>query len=449
MCGTCEVKDDFIGQTFPTPKGGVLTVVGDNGLKGDKNRYKVTCSICSLDTELFPDLFYCVKSKLVNGQCPCGCAFNPKWKESQVEIRIKRKLSQEGDDKFCGWVGEKYQNNNTKAIIFCSVHNKDYTVTSSNFFKDRKCPDCGHEKRKHTKRIHPDVLISRIKSKIEKDNLDVFFGLVPHEGEIIDTRVKLKLFCKTHNSMYDTTSYDSFMRGSRCPDCGYDMKAENRRLSTEDAIFQIESSIKLNLYNSRFLRFDTPTGVYKNWKTMVVLYCQDHDKEYSVMYNKLVCRDQGCPSCATHGYQPAKHGHLYVTNWKNNDKDTNEFFKIGISNDYTRRMKEQSRKTSYKPHQLIVFKFEDGSIPPKLERLTKPYRQDMEHPIIAVEEFSDGTTEILQNWIDIIKILPDLIDSIRQNGYTPEIEVGKRLYNKLIKLDKADMVQVILDHIYK
>ncbi|ATI18084.1 hypothetical protein [Aeromonas phage AS-sw] len=73
----------------------------------------------------------------------------------------------------------------------------------------------------------------------------------------------------------------------------------------------------------------------------------------------------------------------------------------------------------------------------------------MEHPIITPDEFVDGATEILQNWIDIIKILPELIDTIREKGHTPEIEVGKRLYNKLIKLDKDQMAKVILDHLYK
>jgi hypothetical protein len=33
------VVDDFIGNTFPTPKGCTLTVVSVNGLKGSKKRY--------------------------------------------------------------------------------------------------------------------------------------------------------------------------------------------------------------------------------------------------------------------------------------------------------------------------------------------------------------------------------------------------------------------------
>ena len=40
-------EDDFIGTTFPTPKGGVLTVLYDNGLKKNKKKYILNCSICT------------------------------------------------------------------------------------------------------------------------------------------------------------------------------------------------------------------------------------------------------------------------------------------------------------------------------------------------------------------------------------------------------------------
>lgn len=48
------MKDNFIGRTFTTPQGGVLTVVDDNKLKCKSKRYICTCSICSKDEELWP-----------------------------------------------------------------------------------------------------------------------------------------------------------------------------------------------------------------------------------------------------------------------------------------------------------------------------------------------------------------------------------------------------------
>lgn len=359
MCGSCEIKDDFIGQTFPTPKCGVLTVVGvvgksKNGIK----IYTSTCSICSEDKELFPELFESRKVPLVNGSVPCGCSKKPVWKPFQVEIIVGRLCVEVGYE-YLGFP-DGYKNNRSKFEYNCPVHGKQ------------------------------------------------------------------------------KVSYDCFVnQGSRCPDCGIESKRNP----------EAEAIVKELCEKEGYEYLGFPDG-YKNCYSKFSYNCPVHGKQ-EVSYNAFVNSGSRCPSCAVFGYQPAKPGYLYVTNWTNYNKDTNEFFKVGITNFLEQRIKQQACKTSYKPHQLIVFKFEDGSIPPELERLTKPYRQDMSNPIITKEEFYDGTTEILQNWIDIIKILPELIDSIRQNGYTPEIEVGKRLYNKLIKLDKVDMVKVILDHLYK
>ena len=364
MCGSCEIKDDFIGQTFPTPKGGVLTVVGvvgksKNGIK----IYSSTCSICSEDKELFPDLFESPKGSLVKNSIPCGCSKFPQWKPFQATI-IARRLCVDAGYEFLGFP-DGYKNCYSKFSYNCPVHGKQ-KVSYTNFVKNM---------------------------------------------------------------------------GTRCPSCGTESMKDKKRNPEAEAI--VKELCEKEGYE--YLGF--PDG-YKNCYSKFSYNCPVHGKQ-KVSYDSFVNIGSRCPSCAEHGYNPSKPGHLYVTNWVNYDKDTNEFFKIGITNFLEQRIKQQARKTSYKPHQLIVFKFEDGSIPQELERLTKPYRQDMEHPIITKEEFYNGTTEILQNWIDIIKILPELIDSIRQSGYTPEIEVGKRLYNKLIKLDKVDMVKVILDHLYK
>ncbi|AFN39330.1 endonuclease [Aeromonas phage CC2] len=362
MCGQCPV-DDFIGQTFPTPKGGMLTVVGVSDRRSGNNKvYKLTCSICSEDKELFPDLFESQKSDLVKGQVPCGCSKKPQLKPFQIEVIVGR-LCEEMGYGFI-WFPDGYKNKNSKFEYICPVHGKQLV------------------------------------------------------------------------------SYNSFVNtGSRCPSCKFGHLSNMRRNPEAETITK-------ELCETEGYEYLGFPDEYRSAESKFEYNCPVHGKQI-VSYDNFVYGGRRCPSCSDRGYQPAKPGHLYITNWINYDKDTNEFFKIGITNFLEQRIKQQAHKTSYKPRQLIVFKFEDGSIPPELERLTKPYRQDMEHPIITPDEFADGTTEILQNWIDIIKILPELIDTIREKGYTPEIEVGKRLYNKLIKLDKDQMAKVILEHLYK
>lgn len=82
---------EFVGSTFPTPKGGVLTVTGVAGKKNGVVLFFTSCSICSEDIELW-DTCHLTTSKgsLVRGQIPCGCSSSIRWTEKQYGILIKR-----------------------------------------------------------------------------------------------------------------------------------------------------------------------------------------------------------------------------------------------------------------------------------------------------------------------------------------------------------------------
>ncbi|CAM0052098.1 endonuclease [Vibrio phage 184E37-3b] len=98
---------EFVGTTFDTPKGSVLTVTGVSGKsKTGVALFSLMCSICSLDEELWS--FGSIKgnkNNIVKGGYPCGCAFNPKWTEEQYKIRIQKECKERGYV-FHGWSGE-------------------------------------------------------------------------------------------------------------------------------------------------------------------------------------------------------------------------------------------------------------------------------------------------------------------------------------------------------
>ncbi len=137
------MKDDFIGQTFPTPKGGVMTVVGvvgksKNGIK----IYSSTCSICSEDKELFPELFESQKGSLVNGQVPCGCSKRTKWRPFQATI-ITRRLCVDAGYEFIGFP-EGYKNKNSKFEYICPTHGKQKVSYASFVNTGNRCPSCAN-----------------------------------------------------------------------------------------------------------------------------------------------------------------------------------------------------------------------------------------------------------------------------------------------------------------
>ena len=130
---------DFAGKEYKTSKGGVLTIVEMLPIaKGKPRKYRCTCSICSLDTELFPNGFLSSKGHLDNSKVPCACtAF--KYSERQQYIRVKRKCK-ELDYDFSGWV-ETFNGINTKIRLYNKITDNFWSSCSiDNFMHGKKDP---------------------------------------------------------------------------------------------------------------------------------------------------------------------------------------------------------------------------------------------------------------------------------------------------------------------
>lgn len=97
---------EFVGTTFPTDKGSVLTVTGVSHKQNTKVLFTLECSACSKDKELFPSgSIMSLKVSLENGRIPCGCSKRTKWSQSQYTTLINRKCIEFGFD-FLGFTGE-------------------------------------------------------------------------------------------------------------------------------------------------------------------------------------------------------------------------------------------------------------------------------------------------------------------------------------------------------
>lgn len=164
--------DDFIGSTFPTPKGGVLTVVGKLPKVSGNVIYTLSCNICEKDKELFPDHFTAPKGPLVSGIIPCGCSTRVSWSKEQYYIIVSR-VSKENNYTFSGfsgeWVGRK-----TRLNLRCNVdgHVWDNTTVDSCIMGNRGCKVCNALSSKRKKDDTAMVESFRSSGKYHKD--DVF-----------------------------------------------------------------------------------------------------------------------------------------------------------------------------------------------------------------------------------------------------------------------------------
>lgn len=205
---------EFIGTEFPTPKGGVITVVGccKEKSSGRKVLFKVECSICSKDVELFPNGFIVQKVCLVNGSLPCGCSKCPQWSEKQFKVLVKRECEKR-NYKFLGWSGD-FLGRNTKLHL----HNLDNgniweTTRINNFLNEGNgCPVAKATNHGSIRRKPYEDVVKQLKDICSSEG-HTFLSLPEYQNNLS----KFKWRCdKGHNC---ETSVNKFLNKRRCKTC--------------------------------------------------------------------------------------------------------------------------------------------------------------------------------------------------------------------------------------
>ncbi len=124
-----------LGEQYETREGGILTIVGWDGVTKAGKRRKLTChcSICSLDQELHPKgSLKITKDKLMSGRQPCSCSWNTKWSERQNKIRVLRECEKRGYI-FHGWSAE-YKTQKTRLDLENPLTGNRWITTTINDF---------------------------------------------------------------------------------------------------------------------------------------------------------------------------------------------------------------------------------------------------------------------------------------------------------------------------
>ena len=200
-----EKPEDFIGWKSPDGKLEVIGIAGKT--KRGATLFKVICTECSKDKELFPDgCFVSIKGHLKSDQKPCGCASNPKWKDWHYLILARRA----GKDRFIvHGFAEEFKNQNTKLSLECLKDGHKWTASINNVINSsRGCPKCSNK----YKPTEQEALQKCIDICKEVGYEHVGF---PYGYKNCDSR--FEYICKIHGKQ--EISYNNFMRGKRCPCC--------------------------------------------------------------------------------------------------------------------------------------------------------------------------------------------------------------------------------------
>ena len=275
----------------------------------------------------------------------------------------------------------------------CSICNKDKEIYPDPFvmkhkaFKKGYYP-CGCAKRPLYDEKQYWVVIGRMLNNTE--NLKIL-NIV---GEYKGSKTSVNVLCTIHNEVFNSNY--NFIQSNidtvGCKTCNKIRKQIRFSLSEDEAIKRIKEKCIDNGY--LFLSMDPYTVAAKTFFKSIC----PKGTEYTASYNNFVNNNHGC-SCCTEtggGYNPDKFGWLYVVEWSNGFG--RKWIKVGItcSNNPNDRFYSQLRSgnksnLNLRYTYLNIYKFKNGYIPPKIEKLILGGIVSTDN--ITIDDMPDGYTE--------------------------------------------------------
>jgi len=380
---------EFVGSTFPTPKGGVLTVVGvGHKERSSSSVFIAECSICSGDTKLWPyGSIRSTKGNLSKGQTPCGCSSNVRWSKDQFKVKIVRRCEE------VGYIfhnfSEEYVGNTTKLNLENPTTENKWSTTSINSFLS------GSKDPSETRLLLGDS--SRLSVEEHLQNFKIA-GL----GDFTFKRSE-DTNSKGHKIYWEytcpTCSFDEYVENGLCRGV---FKASTSNLRSGCKFCRCSSAYKWTQGQRRYAIdkvlkeeggdfIDWSSNLeYENSRSKFRWYCREGHTCVTTV-DKFLNEGTRCPSCARYGYNPSEIGNLYLVEWFGFGRS---YLKKGITNrDVLERVKDQHSKGKLDYH--IIRKITgDGFVIKKFEEFLNKKYKGSACPRLWLP---DGYTETLEN----------------------------------------------------
>lgn len=214
----------FIGWKSSDGKLEVIGIAGKD--KWEVSLFKVTCTECSKDKELFPDgYFISRKGNLVNGQKPCGCSKRLKWEGWQYLILARR--TGEKKNFIVHGFSEEFKNAHTKLNLECLKDGHKWVASINDIINGGSgCPKCKYELQSEQLKTPEHIALQKCIDICKEMDYDV----VGFPEGYKNAKSCFEYNCKIHGKQ--NVSYNHFVNsGRRCGGCARD---ENiRRLREE------------------------------------------------------------------------------------------------------------------------------------------------------------------------------------------------------------------------
>lgn len=238
--------------------------IPDQDFINNRSKIKILCSKCG-------EYFFQKINNHLNGR-GCPVCFG-KHKKTLEEIREESKIIHDGLYEI---PDQPYQNNKSKIKILCKKCNQYFFQSTQNHLnKKQGCYHCNGNIRLTLKNI-------RLKDKeLHGDKFEI------PEQEIINNRMKIKIYCKTCNIFFYRNLNSHLIKNhtNYCPKCSPTKKL------TLDIIRN--RSKKIHGY-----QFEIPEQEFFNIKSSIKIFCkkcnQNFEQKILVHIDKRI---RGCPNC--------------------------------------------------------------------------------------------------------------------------------------------------------
>ena len=207
-----EAAEDFIGWKSPDGKLEVVGIIE----KSKHTTFKVTCTECSKDPELFPDgYFVSQKWNLVKEIKPCGCGKNVRWKDWQFLILARR--AAKGRFIVHGFA-EEFHGKKTKLNLECLKDGYKWITSIDGIINmGSGCPKCAG----NIKPTEQEALQKCINICKEMD-----YDVIGFMNGYKNACSSFEYNCKIHGKQ--SVRYHNFVNiGTRCMGCWKDKQRDN------------------------------------------------------------------------------------------------------------------------------------------------------------------------------------------------------------------------------
>lgn len=371
--------------TFPTLKGGTLTVVGWSGRQGTSKCYIVECSECKKDKYLNGEGVYKItKGVISKWVIPCGCSKKTHFSKSQYFEIIRRASEQKGYT-MLGFLNDpqKKITATTKIRVSCQKHGEWSTTSVTKAVSQGVgCPGCRREKVAHRnssrRRIDvPDDVLQSLPDQYEITAVDGADIQVRCKICEIDEYAKNNLCTGT----FSTKSYRLRVRQLPC-------RCSTGTYTPDQLIFRAEACCRALGYKFMgWIKKPRAAGSF-NYRCPV----------HGIQTGKLdtLERGSGCPLCAGHSQKQGYINTVY-------DNLTSVAIKFGISKDSRKRVSTQNKRNLFQMEPAVVFNFPSVKACKDAEKACK---DSLVCGILSSRELKDGHTETtsLQNIERVMEI---------------------------------------------